>query len=246
MSSTDATWIIDAFREISGDNPIIFLDYDGTLTPIMPRPELAAPDDKLKGLLKEFAEKFDTVIVTGRTLESIMGFLGDSYSYVAMHGALFFGNGKLTDLSGKLDGYLSITERITSGSAELEARFPGLKVYDKRGGVLFHYGAMEKNIFPELSSEVEKIALEVSMETYYGKNVIELRIPGVNKGSAIFRLRNGRPALIAGDDITDEEAFRANPDAITVHIGTSKTAARYSLADYAGMRKLMRLMIDLV
>ena len=77
------------------------------------------------------------------------------------------------------------------------------------------------------------------MELYLGKMIVELRIPGVDKGKAICGIRNGRPAMIVGDDLTDEDAYRENPDAFSIHIGAGQTAAKHSLGNYLELRDLL-------
>ena len=212
----------------------------------MPRPSMAVPDSELKSLLSGFAAKFSTTVITGRSLESILGFLGPSYSYVAMHGAVYYHNGIVEELIGSVQEYSALTAEIVSSSGTMLEHFPGLLISDKKGGVLYHYGSMDHALLPELAKAVESAGRKAGMEVYRGKNVLELRIPGVNKGTAIRKIRNGKPAMIAGDDATDEEAFSANMDALTIHVGNSGTAAKFRLLDYREMRYLMQLMIDQV
>lgn len=236
--------ILDATRRMDHRDLMVFLDYDGTLTQIMPKPSLATPDGDLKSLLAEFAGKFTTVIVTGRTLEDIRDFLGDAYSCIALHGSLYYHDGSIEDLSGRIQEYSRITSTIFGSCKFLEKRFPGMVMYDKHGGVLFHHTAMNPALIPDLQQEIQGLAREYGMSFYRGKNVMEVRIPGIDKGTAIRKVRNGHPAMIAGDDATDEEAFVANPEAITIHVGNNESSARYSIPDYRAMRNLMRLMID--
>ena len=86
---------------------------------------------------------------------------------------------------------------------------------------------------------VKNLSLATGMELYLGKMIVELRIPGVNKGKAIRGIRNGRPAMIVGDDLTDEDAYRENPDAFSIHIGDGPTAAKHSLGNYLELRGLL-------
>ena len=69
--------------------------------------------------------------------------------------------------------------------------------------------------------------------------ISEIRIPGCNKGDAIRRLRSGRQAVIAGDDVTDEDSFFYNQDALNIKVGEGKTLAKYRLKDYTEMREVL-------
>jgi trehalose-phosphatase len=69
----------------------------------------------------------------------------------------------------------------------------------------------------------------------HGKDVVELRVRPVTKGDALRALRRdapGEPALFAGDDVTDEDAFAAlGPDDVGVKVGTGASAARHRVPD---------------
>ncbi|MEZ5818758.1 MAG: trehalose-phosphatase, partial [Hyphomicrobiaceae bacterium] len=64
----------------------VLLDYDGTLTPIVARPELAVLSERMRGVLSSLAEQCPTGIVTGRSLAEIRRLVGVDLSFIASHG----------------------------------------------------------------------------------------------------------------------------------------------------------------
>lgn len=225
--------------EIMEQRPGLFLDYDGTLVPIVMSPDECYPDHELVSLLRRLREKFDLYIVTGRSMEEITGFIGTGYKIIALHGAMSMIHGKVSESPG-VKQYSGKCAEIFSLRGAMEERFPGLRMYNKGASVLFHTGLIEdRAISAGLSSEIGRLSRIYGMEAYRGKNVLELRIPGINKGIAIKRFRNGSPAIIAGDDATDEEAFRENPDALRIKVGSGETSADFTVPDYSSFREFL-------
>jgi trehalose 6-phosphate phosphatase len=83
-----------------------------------------------------------------------------------------------------------------------------------------------------------------------GKDVLELAVTDADKGSAVRRLATELGAaavLYLGDDVTDEDAFRAlGPDDVTVKVGEGETAARYRVADPGAVVALLGSLADLL
>ena len=207
----------------------IFLDYDGTLVPIVINPEGCFAPDSLITLLKKIGLKHDLFIVSGRSMEDLRMFLGTDFKMIAMHGALAQIDGKVLELAPGYGKYIEKCREIQS--MKLEKKYSGLRVYPKGGGILFHLGLVKPEKRGEIIEEVDKISMDNEMEVYHGKEVVEIKIPGVNKGLAIQHFRNGRPCLIAGDEGTDEMAFGSCPDCLSVHVGNSTTKAEFSVED---------------
>lgn len=237
---------IESFMEIKDSNPLIFLDYDGTLVGIQMNPEDATADDALIDELHELSRIYETYIVTGRSMEGIEGFLGTGFNIIALHGAISKINGNYVETVDNFSSYRNECDTLFERRLEFIDRYPGLRVYNKHGNVLFHMGLMENGLRAPLIEEVRNMASSVNMEMYLGKMIVEIRVPGINKGIAIHRTRKGRPSLIAGDDATDEEAFMANPDALRIKIGAdAETCADYTLDNPEEMKKLLRRIIDI-
>ena len=86
-----------------------------------------------------------------------------------------------------------------------------------------------------------------ALEPIWGKKVVELRLRGVSKGTAVARIAARNPKqtpVYLGDDVTDEDAFRAlhevHPEAVTVKVGAGETVARYRLPDVDAVVEYLR------
>lgn len=232
--------IIDDFEGLRSSNPIIFLDYDGTLVPIITEPEKSFPDPELLRLLDSIQEKFQLYIVTGRSLREMDRFIGKRYNIIALHGAIV----SLTSGEAKIvDGYHAYREKsdkIFRRAEEFQEKYPGVHLINKDGGVVFTKWHLDPKLHGKLDHEVCTIARGIGMTCYIGKMIVEIRIPGPNKGEAIRDIRNGEPALIAGDDTTDEDAFLLNKDAFTIKVGDGSSSAKYRVKDYMEFRKFLK------
>lgn len=228
------------FRKFSSKEPLVFLDYDGTLVPIIRDPENSYPDEELLHLLDKVRQKYEMYIVTGRSLREIHGFIGESYDVIALHGAIIWKDGQIASTADGYERYRRICDRVFRREKEFQSRYPGVHMINKDGGVVFTKWYLDPSLHNSLEKEIASIADEEKMECYYGKMIVELRIPGVNKGDAIRFVRNGRPALIAGDDATDEDAFKRNKDAISIKIGDGETNAKYVVSNYLEFRNILK------
>lgn len=239
MNQGKVSEILIEYRNIRGEDPLIFLDYDGTLVPIIKNPDESYPDSEIMALLENLRKKHALYIVTGRSLREIRKFIGNSYNVIALHGAICSLDDGTTYFVDGYARYRRICDVVYGREKEFTEKYPGVQIINKDGGLVFTKWFVPENLHNKLLEEVKSISLETGMELYLGKMIVELRIPGADKGQAIHEIRKGRPAIIAGDDITDEDAFRKNPDAISIHVGAGETIARYSLDNYLELRKLL-------
>lgn len=236
--------LLSRIKGIMGQVPQIFLDYDGTLVPIINDPEFNQADKSLIELLASLNTAYETYIVTGRDICEIMRFIGE-YNIIGLHGATFRIQGENLAVPG-FKKYEQLSGKLYSENSYLVNEFPGLRIYRKSGGLLFHTGNIKN---PGKITELRKIIIglsrEFNMNLYTGIDILELRMPRVDKGNAIKLLRNkNRQAIIMGDDATDEDAFKLNPDAITIKVGDQDTYAKYSI-DYSSVRPFLLKLLDL-
>jgi trehalose 6-phosphate phosphatase len=181
----------------------IFLDFDGTLSPIVDRPEDALPADGAPELLEALASKFALVaVLSGRPLE----FLKSRFrpSRVLLCGA--YGRER-SDRGGRrmTEGWEPVAAAAVAATAHLE----GVLVERKGAGVALHY-----RLAPEREVEVNEIAVVLAdafeLEIMPGRLVAELVAPGPKKGDALRGLvqeRDLRSVLVAGDDVADVGSF---------------------------------------
>jgi len=215
--------------------PLLFLDYDGTLAPIVADPEAARPHPGVPALLGRLARRHPLWVVTGRDLAALARLLPVEVDAVGLHGAE----------EGRLGGATTrpALERYAGVLSALKAtvpRLPGVHVEEKGGAFAVHYRQAGDEPAARRALERWAAAAPEALEPIWGKKVVELRVRGLSKGTAVARLAAAHPdrtPVYLGDDVTDEDAFRAlhaaHPDAVTVKVGAGETAARYRLPDVA-------------
>ncbi|MEM0155554.1 MAG: HAD-IIB family hydrolase [Thermoplasmataceae archaeon] len=234
--------VYDAFRSISSLNPMIFLDYDGTLVDIVLNPWEAVADRDLLELLSDLSNRYETFLVTGRSLSDIETLVPIEINLIALHGSVTKVKGKSPTFVPGFNRYVALCRQLMEKYEGLPKIYPGLRIFDKGGGLLFHTGLMDKKLEKDLHLKLSNMASEAGMILYSGYNIFELRIPRVSKGTAIRKLRVGnRNAMIAGDEGTDEEAFELNIDALKVKVREGNTIADFTLHDVKEMRTALSL-----
>jgi trehalose 6-phosphate phosphatase len=190
----------------------LFLDFDGTLVELAEAPGAIAVPSGLAALLDRVSARLDgrLAIVSGRAVDDLRGHLGRCAAVLSgSHGAeLHYADGRSIAVS-KPPGLAAARESVRRFAAGGE----GLLVEDKPAGVALHYRQA-----PERASEVdaflEDLAGRSGLALQRGKMVAELRPEGSDKGAAVRRLigeppfAGARPVFV-GDDLTDEDAFRA-------------------------------------
>lgn len=222
----------------------MFLDYDGTLVDLTSQPEFAVPGEELLSLLRRLKVVVPLYIVTGRDLEGIISLVGAGFNIIAMHGSQFISEeGNRWNIEN-FDYYRSRTKVLRERYLHLEKQYPGLRIIDKGGGLQFHYYNVRKSVLSELEQTISKVS-EEGFEMYSGKYVFELRVRGVNKGSAIRRFMSTKDfILFSGDDRTDEEAFNMLQGHITIKVGEGETSAMFRVDSPANMKRLLSDMLE--
>jgi trehalose 6-phosphate phosphatase len=140
------------------------------------------------------------------------------------------------------------------------SRFPGVLVEDKTWTLSIHVRLARSEDIPQVHVALAGVAKELGLRVMHGKRIYELRPPlAINKGTALVDLANALGVaghgqiFYAGDDRTDEDAFRAlrslSPNAVTVHVGQSDpgatvgTDAEFAVADPAALHELLRWLL---
>ena len=234
---------------------VMLLDYDGTLQPFAPTPELAAPDPEVLALLGRLARtpRFEVHIVSGRSRETLEPWLATlPLALHAEHGAWSRGADDIgwTPLGSASTAWRPAALAILDDFA---ARTPGAIVEEKTFGLAWHYrmadpeyGASQAN---ELKLHLTMVLANEPVEVLLGDNVIELRPHGLHKGRVVApilaRLQPGWQLMAMGDDRTDEDLFAAlPPTAVAVHVGPGASATTIRLADVASARRFLRALLD--
>jgi trehalose-phosphatase len=226
----------------SGRRVLLFVDFDGTLVPIRDDPMACELSPEGRDLLGRIAAHPNAAVavVSGRDLPDLRPRVGvDGLAYAGNHGLEIRGPG----FEYREPGAVALAGELAAITAELTAALtgvPGAWVQNKVLSASVHYRRTPAGLVPRVKEAVERVA-GPHRERFVlrgGKMVLEVR-PAVDwhKGRAVRwlweRLAAGAPnpvAIYLGDDATDEDAFAAVPDGVTVMVGPSRqTAARYRL-----------------
>jgi trehalose 6-phosphate phosphatase len=215
----------------------LFLDFDGTLVALAARPELVSVDARLAALVARLTIALDgrVALISGRSVDSIVGLFGNLPLTIAgSHGVEVRWH----------DGTMSHPERpaaldrIHAIMTDFANATPGLLVEPKPLGAALHYRGA-----PAMQAAAHALAQGLADETglhlQTGKMMVELRLGGADKGSALRRLMAlppmaGHAPIFLGDDDTDEPAMVAAAalGGAGILVGAARpSAARYGLAD---------------
>ncbi|WP_119168408.1 trehalose-phosphatase [Algihabitans albus] len=245
-------------RTADGRSFAFFLDYDGTLTGIVERPDLAVLSVEMRAALAELARSFTVAVVSGRGLDDVRKLVGvPGLIYAGSHGFEIEGPAGLSVQAEHGTEFLPALDAMeTALRAGLEA-VPGALVERKRFSVAVHYRLVALDDQPRFDAVVDAVLGEhPEFRKGLGKKVYELQ-PDIewDKGHAVrwvidalkLDLREVLPIYI-GDDVTDEDAFRALADdglGILVRDGAAvQTAARYGLESPEDVGRFFTLLLE--
>ncbi|MFA4916714.1 MAG: bifunctional alpha,alpha-trehalose-phosphate synthase (UDP-forming)/trehalose-phosphatase [Syntrophales bacterium] len=212
----------------------LFLDYDGTLTPIVELPDQAFIPDDIRSLILRLKEYIPVAVVSGRSLQDIKTKVGiEGIVYVGNHGAeIWDGKKAIINKESKVEN--RILKQLLNRLKEALLHIQGVIIEDKHFTVSIHFRMVKVKYLGELFDKFWDIAkdFESSFKITSGKKVFELRpLNAWDKGNAVSwiikNMGSGRIPLYLGDDITDEDAFRALKG-----IGMSISIGVCSEADY--------------
>jgi trehalose 6-phosphate phosphatase len=201
----DASVLLVRFRS-EPEQAAVLLDIDGTLAPIVKRPEEAAVPAETRAELERLVGRYGLVAcVSGRTSADARALVGvDGIEYAGVHG--LEGDPEAERYAPQLEAFAE------------DVAWPW-RVESKAGLTLaFHYREADDHEEAErLAREVARAAEDAGLRPQLGRRIVEVGPPvDVDKGTAVRRLLDGRPltrALYAGDDTTDLDAFRGLDEA---------------------------------
>ena len=216
------------------DRPLLFLDYDGTLAPIVDDPAQAVPHPEVPDVLARLADLHPVVIVTGRDLASLSRLLtGMRVRAVGLHGAET-GWSDGTVEARAAEEHADVLQRLRADVPQLE----GIVVEDKGAAFAVHYRHAPDAETARSALRTWAQAVPDGLTAIWGKMVVELRAENVSKGTAVAALAAEHPdrtPVYLGDDVTDEDAFEAlhslRQPVVTVKVGSGETVAAHRLPD---------------
>ncbi len=221
-----------------------FLDYDGTLTPIVARPDLAVLSDAMRGSLERLAARCPIAIVSGRDRADVARLVSlDGLVYAGSHGFDIAGPSGLRQEHPRAAGFMPALDAAEARLADLVGGIKGALVERKRFAIAVHYRQVAEDKVAAVKDAVAKVVAEApDLRRTTGKMILELR-PRVDwdKGRAVLWLLDALGLddddvlpIYLGDDDTDEDAFAALAGrgvGILVTDTERPTAAAYVLAD---------------
>jgi trehalose 6-phosphate phosphatase len=241
---------------LAGTPLVVMLDVDGTLAPIAPRPEDAAVSPATRAVVERLvaADGVRVVLVSGRAAHDALGI-------VAVAGVWTIGNHgfEIVTPEGEVETdaeLVSESASIAQAARDLEpivAAVPGALLENKRWTLSIHYRLAARAAIAPLRDQVAQVALALRLRVTDGKEVVEVRPAArVDKGTAVVTMGerlhgfgSGASILFAGDDRTDEDAFRSlrarSPRAVTIRVAEPDvdTAAELTLRDPAAVQTFL-------
>jgi trehalose-phosphatase len=207
-------------KRLAGRRPAVFLDYDGTLTPIVDRPEDALISDSMREAVRGLAGRCTVCVVSGRDREVVQELMGvDDLVVAGSHGFDIWSPEAGTIEREEGAGFKELLEQVTSRLREATGSVRGALIEPKRSSVALHYRLVAKPDRPAIDALVDAVLADHPDELRVtpGKMVYEIQ-PKLDwdKGKAVLYLLealglDGDEVLpiYVGDDITDEHAFEA-------------------------------------
>ncbi len=220
----------------------LFLDFDGTLADLAPRPDAIVVHSDLLSLLERLHDRLcgALAIVTGRAQTDIEPFLAPLQLPTAFeHGAIRRNaqNQFSTTETPSLDAVLVAAQALA-------ARHDGLLVERKRSSMALHF-RLAPHLEDECTRTMEDAIRQVEgLQLLRGKAVLEAKSAQVGKGRAIDAFMAeppfiGRNPVFAGDDVTDEPGFDSvqRQGGIGIKVGLGDSVARHRVADPQALRQ---------
>ncbi|CAM8936054.1 unnamed protein product [Rhodiola kirilowii] len=265
---------IDKFEQImkasAGKQIVMFMDYDGTLSPIVEDPDKAFMSKEMRGAVRDAARHFPTAIVTGRCIEKVCNFvrLGELY-YAGSHGMDIKGPATKTLKYKKnhppmanfqpAKEFLPMIEEVYNTLVEKTKSTEGAKVENNKFCLSVHFRCVDEKSWAALAEQVKLVLSDYpKLKLTIGRKVLEIR-PTIkwDKGKALeFLLESLGYAnsddvfpVYIGDDRTDEDAFkvlrnRGHGLGIIVSKVPKETSASYSLQEPSEVMCFLQRLVE--
>ena len=238
-------------KKINQQRPLIFLDFDGTLAPIVEHYADAAISDEMRELVKELAKKYPLAVVSGRGLADVSNKAEiENIYYAGSHGFEISGPNGFSKDHEEAEKVLPVFEKIEPMLKEELKDIPGVDFERKKFTLAVHY----RQVAQEHEQQVHDLVLKTvknypELSKAEGKKVIEIR-PSIDwhKGKAVEFLKSqlgSGPAdfsIYVGDDVTDEDAFQYVDNNLGILVGehSQNTYADYGVEDLEEVKELFR------
>lgn len=228
--------------------PLLAFDFDGTLAPIVARPQQARVPAATLRRLRELARRLPLAVISGRSVSDLRMRLGFEPTHVVgSHGAEDPQLQQPAAWSTALDG---LRDRLRRAAAELQ--LAGVNVEDKGASLALHYRLAADRAAARDAIERVLQPLDSQLHVFGGKMVTNVVPAGADdKAAALRRLAQRTHAsavLYLGDDVNDEPVFAAGEASwLSVRVGVHRdSAARYFIAGPHEMPRLLDRILALI
>jgi len=248
---------LDEIRSrVGGRQLAIFLDYDGTLTPIVDRPDAALLSDEMRSVLRRLTGCFPVSVISGRGLDDVRELISlDNIYYAGCHGFEIQAPGEEDRQPERVNEFLPALDGAERELRSMVGSLSGAIIERKRFTIAVHYRMVAKENAGKVAEAVRRVErLHPELHKAGGKMIYELK-PGIDwdKGKALLQMlkmvgseRGETVPLYLGDDLTDEDAFRAIENigiGIVVMSPPRKTAAHYALENTGEVRRFLESLL---
>lgn len=237
---------------------VMFIDYDGTLTPIVDRPEQAVLSREMRQALRELAAQCMVAVVSGRDLADVRNLVDiEDILYAGSHGFDISGpDGNMDYQHGR--EYLPALEQAEQSLRQKLRNIAGCQVERKRFAIAVHFRRVADDDLSKVEDAVDQVLdSHDNLRKTGGKKILELR-PDIawDKGKAILWImrqlgmdRDDVLPFYIGDDLTDEDAFhalRGRGVAILVRDERRPTEAHLALEEPAQVRDFLHRLAQIL
>lgn len=231
---------------------VVFLDYDGTLTPIVEIPDRAFMSKEMRDVVRQLSTATTVAIVSGRARSKVHDFVQlDSLIYAGSHGFDIAGPHHATIQHKEGNRFLPALGKAYQEITEKIKGIHGSLVEQTGFSISVHYRMVSEDQVPLVEEMVdETLGKNPSLRKTHGKKVFEIR-PKIDwdKGKAVLwilkALELDQPDVVPfylGDDTTDEDAFRALADkgiGVLVADVPRPSTASYRLKDIEQVKEFL-------
>lgn len=243
-------------KDFKDNLPLLFLDFDGTLAPIVEHHNDAAISEEMRQLVKTLSEKYPVAVVSGRGLSDVKKRVDLPHLfYAGSHGFEISGPNDFSSDHEEAVKVIPVFNEIEPILKKKLADIEGVDFERKKFTLAIHY----RQVKEEQESKVHTLVAEVLQSHTEvikadGKKVIEIR-PAIDwhKGKAVEFLKKelskkaNPKAVYVGDDVTDEDAFKYDLGGIGILVGEHgrNTFADYRLENIDEVKLLFQRLIAL-
>ena len=258
----DVPSALERFEEIAGrvegKGIAVFLDYDGTLTPIVEDPDKAFLSDSMKHTLIDLADKLPVAVISGRDRPDVQRLVDiEHIFYAGSHGFDIAGPDGMKTGPEKGKDFLPALDKAEKEVKNRLEDVSGAWVERKKFSIALHYRKVQDSHVPKVKQAVEETAAQhPDLRQSGGKKIFELQ-PKMDwhKGKALMwllgELELDKPDVVPfylGDDVTDEDAFRTLRDrgvGVVVMDPPRETEAHYRLKDTHEVEEFLKKLMEL-